>query len=406
MLRTSARLCLFSAIALLIAVPACSDDGGSTTTTTTTSSGPGGAGGTGGAGGQGGAAGTGGQGGMPLVCDPGTVDCDMNPANGCEVLTTSDAANCGTCGNDCNGGSCVAGGCVAVTDLVTGQEDPSYLAIAGGLLFWTNFGDDSVAQSATDGTSQAVLAAMQAGPAGIAADLTHVYWVNHGASSGNDGSILEAPVDGSAPPAPIAENVPYPWGVAIDDSFVYWTHWEGGGGVIRAPRGSMGQGPFTTIATGDVPNNLAVDDTHVYWVLRTSGTVRRAPKDGLGQAETLAQNQGEVREIAVDATHVYWTTSASGTVMKSPKEGGGQVEPVAVAQANPRMLAADATGVYWANAASGTVMRAAPDGQITAVAAGLPSPWGLAIDETYVYWTNQVSGGSIQRALKVPDPPL
>jgi hypothetical protein len=348
----------------------------------------------------------GGQGGMPLVCDPGTLDCDMDPANGCEVAPAFDAANCGACGNDCNGGSCEAGGCVPVTEIAAAQDEPSYLAIAGGSLFWTNFGDDSVAQADTDGVATTVVAAAQAGATGIAADLTHVYWANHGTVGGNDGSILEAPVDGSAPPAPIAEGVPYPWGVAIDDSFVYWTHHEGAGGVIRAPRGSMGQGPFTTIAMGDVPNSLVVDDTHVYWVLRTTGAVRRAPKDGSGQAETLAENQGEVREIAVDATHVYWTTSATGTVMRSLKEGGGQVEPVAMNQANPRMLAVDATGVYWANAAGGTVMRAAPGGQITAVAAGLPSPWGLVIDETYVYWTNQTSGGSVQRALKVANPPL
>jgi hypothetical protein len=40
-------------------------------------------------------------------CAPGYADCDKNPANGCEVLLTSDPRNCGTCGNVCASQSCV-----------------------------------------------------------------------------------------------------------------------------------------------------------------------------------------------------------------------------------------------------------------------------------------------------------
>ncbi len=39
-------------------------------------------------------------------CAAGFADCDMNPANGCEVSTASDVRNCATCGNVC----AVAGG--------------------------------------------------------------------------------------------------------------------------------------------------------------------------------------------------------------------------------------------------------------------------------------------------------
>jgi len=45
-------------------------------------------------------------------CDNGYSDCDKNLANGCEIATGTDAANCGACGNRCAQGLvCVQGGC-------------------------------------------------------------------------------------------------------------------------------------------------------------------------------------------------------------------------------------------------------------------------------------------------------
>ena len=46
-----------------------------------------------------------------LSCNPGFGDCDGNPANGCETPTSSDAKNCGACGNTCDGGPCTGGKC-------------------------------------------------------------------------------------------------------------------------------------------------------------------------------------------------------------------------------------------------------------------------------------------------------
>jgi hypothetical protein len=49
-------------------------------------------------------------------CDPGWADCNGNPADGCEVNVTSDAANCGTCGNACGAGRmCSGGACACAT---------------------------------------------------------------------------------------------------------------------------------------------------------------------------------------------------------------------------------------------------------------------------------------------------
>lgn len=47
------------------------------------------------------------------ACAEGFEDCDRNPSNGCEVDTSTDAHNCGTCGASCvTGRVCRAGACV------------------------------------------------------------------------------------------------------------------------------------------------------------------------------------------------------------------------------------------------------------------------------------------------------
>ena len=48
------------------------------------------------------------------ACAAGFLDCDMSAANGCEVRSLSDNANCGVCGRACAAGRvCAAGACVA-----------------------------------------------------------------------------------------------------------------------------------------------------------------------------------------------------------------------------------------------------------------------------------------------------
>ncbi len=62
------------------------------------------------------------NGGCQIACNPGFGNCDGNVANGCEVNTTTDAANCGACGAACNlanatpkctGGKCQIASCAA-----------------------------------------------------------------------------------------------------------------------------------------------------------------------------------------------------------------------------------------------------------------------------------------------------
>jgi hypothetical protein len=63
-----------------------------------------------------------------FMCNLGYVDCDLNPANGCEVNTNSDASNCGSCGHTCSFEQyCSSGTCQKATLIyvISGDQNPT-----------------------------------------------------------------------------------------------------------------------------------------------------------------------------------------------------------------------------------------------------------------------------------------
>ena len=71
------------------------------------------------------------------------------------------------------------------------------------------------------------------------------------------------------------------------------------------------------LSDGLVGNDIALDDTYVYWVdAVTVGTIMRAPKTG-GSASIVARDTVPVA-IAVDANAVYWSDQG-GNIMRLAK---------------------------------------------------------------------------------------
>jgi hypothetical protein len=120
--RPSFLLVVLSVTAALVVSAACSPGGledgsgsGGSPSGGNEGGGATGAEGSGASGAQGGGPGNGGSGGE-LVCDPGTTDCNMSEADGCEATLDSNVANCGACGEVCpvpsnSTATCVAGQC-------------------------------------------------------------------------------------------------------------------------------------------------------------------------------------------------------------------------------------------------------------------------------------------------------
>ena len=161
-------------------------------------------------------------------------------------------------------------------------------------------------------------------------------------------------------------------GVATDAANVYWASQNGG--VYHAAftdalctEGSLTATPCKQYGSSSGAYGVAVDDTFVYWTEPTSGTVKRAAKAG-GQSSVIASGQDLPQAIAVLGTFVYWgnastTGPTAGTIRRAPQVAAtcdaAACEHVADATAPDAIIAAD-DGIYWTNnTASGGVYRLA-----------------------------------------------
>jgi hypothetical protein len=118
------------------------------------------------------------------------------------------------------------------------------------------------------------------------------------------------------------------------------------GGVTRIP---LAGGESTTLASGEVaegtcPTSLAIDETHIYWLLRDA--VRRIPK-GRSKVETLAR-VGGASSLALDKTNVYVAGHDEIVMLPKPAEGDEPGTPKSISPANDAVaIAVDDTTVYW-----------------------------------------------------------
>ncbi len=153
---------------------------------------------------------------------------------------------------------------------------------------------------------------------------------------------------------------------------------------------------------------VALDDSHVYWTDTARGRVLAVAKRG-GKVATLASHQPGAFAIAVDETHVYFTLRGSaqladGSVRRVSKQGG-TVEQIASDQLRPEAIVTDADAVYWTThgypgALDGAVLRASKREVATgALVVGLPEPAGIALDHGHVVFTT-AAGGSLGRVPK------
>ena len=153
-----------------------------------------------------------------------------------------------------------------------------------------------------------------------------------GAGIGGDGGAGGAAL-GGASGGTSTVSLQYPYGIAVDASYVYWTdganRYLGGpnltdGKVVRMP---IGGGAATLLASGlGGPGDMTVDATAVYFA-GVDGTIKKVPLAG-GEPVTLVSGQESPRGVVVDATSVYWVSGPadrggrgiSGSIMKlTPK---------------------------------------------------------------------------------------
>jgi hypothetical protein len=187
--------------------------------------------------------------------------------------------------------------------------------------------------------------------------------------------------------------------------------------------GTPGRCAFSaSLAREALPDAMAIDDQHLYWVDAFAGTVNRVPLAG-GETEVLGDlGDWLLLTLEADETSLYigvlpYTIierPSPGEILRLPKTGGTATTFVAGVNA-PWNIAVDGTHVYWA--ATGTIdilnESIAPDGKIErvkkdgtqrqALAENLSAPLDVALDADSVYYgeTGQADGDPTSGVFRV-----
>ena len=187
--------------------------------------------------------------------------------------------------------------------------------------------------------------------------------------------------------------------LAVDDSGVYWTD-----GSANVQSVGLTGGTVVTLASSQAqPSGIALDDTYVYWSNTLGGAIMRAPKDGSGSPAVVATATSP-RDIGIYGDNVYWIDS-SANVWQSAKAGGGTPAIAATPDHMNEILVANARGVFvfaiganvgiycitagWSVMASGLSNALVDDGQhLFSDLSGQPSAVLASIDES----TGKISG--------------
>jgi hypothetical protein len=359
--------------------------------------------------------------GGPSLSDGGTDALDAGTDATVDVAAEADACvlgdhNCGRCGHDCFGGTCVGGQCTAYP-IAMSQSRPYGLAIGDAGLFWTLDVDAGGIEQGSPTGGVVPFATGQASPQDLALSTTYVYWTTLT-------DVVRCPLGGGcSSPESIATGEVEPVHLAAPD-FIYWTVLgslvDGGvdasligtGLVMRADPASPQDA--SVLASAQLrPNGLAVDSKHLYWVDKgtdfMSGVLWQAGLDG-SNATPMATGLTYPQRIALDDQNVYWTnfgtsgSGANGSVMTCPISGcGAGPTTLASGQSGAEGIAVDGSNVYWTASNAGTVSVCPKLGcgaGPVVLANNQQSPQALVQDNVSLYWTEWVLNGAVMRLAK------
>jgi hypothetical protein len=203
---------------------------------------------------------TGGQ--CGFTCNLGSSLC-----GGACLATSSDPANCGACGHSCQGGTCSAGRCTAVT-LASARSTPENLVVDAFNLYW--------GESASNGT---------------------IY--KCGKSGCSDATIVPlADGHGSGP-------------IAVTSSTVYFAAEPT---IYACAAGGCGNAP-TAFASNVKVFDLRADATTLYWSTFTDRSVKSCPITGCATPATVLENPARlVNQLALSPNEVFFAAQYSGGI--------------------------------------------------------------------------------------------
>jgi len=262
----------------------------------------------------------------------------------------------------------VDGVCQYVIVVNLENPGPTAIAVDEERIFWT---DSHLRSIKKDGTAMMKLAPTVPDSWGVAIDGQFAYWTEVG------GQTYRIDKQGGMP-----QSIgPGAYRIALDDKFVY--------GVWQGVRKMAKQGGNSMNLAYPGTQGIALDESYVYFTewLPDQGGVYKVPKDG-GTVEQLGVSANS-SYVAVYGDKIYWSSQGENVVYMVSKAGGDQQM---IAKANiPYGIAADAAGVYWTEYGAGMIWML-PTGSTTPILLASildGATRDLAIDDKAVYWTSE-----------------
>jgi hypothetical protein len=179
------------------------------------------------------------------------------------------------------------------------------IAIDADYVYFVNGVSGSVYHAAKgSGTCEPIVNG-QAGVARVVVDDTSLFITNKNPQAGSSG-IMRSSKGGGTPTAIAMSSVSKAFEIVADGTTLFASTPDGR--IVRVNKDGSG---FAELATGQPgPFGLAVDDSSVYWVDNVSGEVWATDKVA-GQPRLIAANQQNVQTVAVDRDRIYWATDTS-----------------------------------------------------------------------------------------------
>ncbi len=331
-----------------------------------------------------------------LTCESGWGDCNTDAFDGCETDLSSNVGACGACGRDCRacgGTACNDGLCDGET-LSSGPGEIALLAVDGASVVYADA--TGVAQvDKADAGVQRVYDVPRA-PGLLVGDAIYFIYPNDGAMSASGiyrtyagfvGPQVAAYARGEAVEA-----------IAFDETGIYYAveKERGVSAIVRCKNCSLP----TELAPNENSlrqNAIALDATTVFF--GAGDMIRRVEKVAEGLT-TLAVGQSP-RSLAVDDQWVYWINEAepfpapgeppSGEIVRVKKSGGAP-EVLLGGLEDPRFLVARGDQLYVTDrgreVGKGVLFRIEKDGSGRVdLAQDITSLGGLAVEESCAWFS-------------------
>lgn len=343
----------------------------------------------------------------------------------CNADLQKDPKNCGACDHDCSNGVCNAGLCTLAETL----RSPNTIAVRGGSVYLGLLGGTgaivscptSGCASATVGTKNLTVDAGDPYPWRIAVTDTHVWASDY--LSGNKGGVRRVLAGGGDFQKFPAGDLERSYGIAVDQTSVYWTTEGSPGAVHWCDLPACANGLQVAAPTTSAAELIAVAaDGTIVWADGAGGVLRRcATKVGCTPADLVPDFNGVVTDLTIEGTTVYWGTTF-GEVLSCATSGCANPTKVAVEPTRSVIgaVAVSGSSLFWsampfADGGNSVVqeegvirtctMPKCSGADVRTLATKQKDPSAMAVDARSIYWSNSGKRGfsdGIGNLLKAP----